>query len=90
MSRVPQRIKCPERKAEGLIHVPGTDISIPYDTQTAGPNGCALHLWMGNKDQDSALRSAAVRAAHNARDVIEVTYSTGVPEGFWAHQDIRT
>ena len=89
VSRIPKRIQRPEVKAEGDIHVPGYDEPVPYDTQLAGPDGVALHLWMGSRGQDSALRAAAVRIAHYHRDVVEVTYSIGLPVGYWAHQDMR-
>lgn len=87
MSRIPKRIPCPEAKAEGDILIPGQD-PIPFDTQIISRDGCAIHLWMGKRDQDSALRSEAVRIANYCRDVVEVTYSIGAPTGYWAHSNL--
>ena len=89
MSRIPQRIPCPEAKAEGDIYVKEYTEPVPYDTQLAGSDGVALHLWMGTRSQDSKLRSAVVRIANYHRDVVAVTYSIGLPAGYWAHQDMR-
>ena len=89
MSRIPKRIQNPEVRAEGDIYVPGYDEPVPYNTQLADPDGVALHLWMGVRGQDSALRAAAVRVANYHRDIVQVTYSIGQPSGYWTHQDMR-
>jgi len=88
MSRSPKRITCPAVKAEGSIWLTGQD-PIPFDTQLAGPDGCALHLWMGDRNQDKGLISRAVRLARYNRDIVEVTYSIGEPEGYWSKQDMH-
>jgi hypothetical protein len=88
MSRQPQRIFRPICKAEGAIWLKGED-PIPFDTELAGPDGCALHLWMGDRDQDKGLIYRAVRLAKWHRDIVEVTYSIGEPAGYWSAQDIH-
>jgi hypothetical protein len=83
MSRTPRRIPNPGQKAEGLIYVPGHKDPVPYRTDLVGPDGCAIHLWMGKRDQDGSLRAATMRVAHYHRDIVQATYSTGEPDEYW-------
>ena len=88
MSRTPQRIPCPDAKAEGDIIHPDLPEPIPYDTDVISPDGVHIHLWMGKHDQDGAARSLAVRVARYCRDIVSVSYSIGKPTGYWAHQNL--
>lgn len=90
MSRTPVRIECPEAKAEGDIYInfKGESYRFPFDTQLTGPDGCAIHFWMGKHANVSGLALAARKQADDWRDIVECTYSIGDPEGYWAHQDI--
>ena len=90
MSKTPQRIQCPEAKAEGniLLTHNGTEYVFPYDTQLAGPDGCHIHFWMGSYANVSGLALAARKEAQNYRDIVSCSYSIGEPQGFWAHQDM--
>lgn len=88
MSRTPVRIDCPDAKAEGTLRLVWKDQTylIPYDTNLAGPDGCAIHFWLGENSNISGLALAARREADNNRDIVECTYSSGEPSGFWARQ----
>lgn len=90
MSRTPARIQCPETKAEGTIHFTWSDQvwQIPFDTQLAGPDGCAIHFWLGDNANVSGLALAARRAADNHRDIVTCSYSSGQPTGYWATQNM--
>jgi hypothetical protein len=83
MSRIPKRIPSPNLKAEGSIHLDGVKEPFPYRTQLAGPDGCAIHIWMGKHNQNKGLLYRAYRLADSYRDLIQCTYSTGSPDGFW-------
>lgn len=81
--RAPTRITCPQLQAEGSIIDPDClDAPIPYRADLAGPDGVALHLWMGSCT-DLAQRDHAIRIARHNRDVVGITYSDGQPVGFW-------
>ncbi len=77
-----RKIENPKGKAEGLCN------GMPYNTDICSSAGCSIHFWTGLDDSEVA-REAALRRAQNARDVIYATWSFGLPDGFWASQDIR-
>lgn len=84
MSRIPRRIACPEARAEGAIFTSNNVATIPYDTDIVSADGCAIHLWMGERANDMALVREALRIAHRHRDIVQATYSGGNPTGYWA------
>lgn len=73
----PSRISAPATKAEGLCH------DIPYNTNLAGPNGCTIHFWMGDKSKDKVLLQKLIKTARYERDIVSVTFSDGAPTGIW-------
>ena len=68
-----------ERKAEGTLN------GVPFDTWIAGSQGCGVHFWLGSAPSKQ-LANELRRAMTNFRDVIECTYSSGQPAGFWANE----
>jgi hypothetical protein len=83
MSKIPQKIGCPEARAEGVIFTKD-NTAIPYDTDVYSAEGCSIHLWMGENGHDKSLMLEAVRIAHRHRDIVRVTYSVGNPTGYWS------
>ncbi len=83
MSRILKRISNPSIKAEGLIYLNEINQTFPYHTELAGPNGCCIHIWMGEENQNKGLLYRLYRLASNYRDVIQCTYSNGTSEGIW-------
>lgn len=83
MSRTPVRISNPEAKAEGILHFTFKEerYHLPYDTQLAGPDGCAIHFWLREHGSVSGLALTARKAADNYRDIVQCTYSIGQPVG---------
>lgn len=80
----PRRIDDPESKAEGLCD------GVPYDTNLVNADGISIHFWMGEipaEERAATLRSL-LRTARDNRDVVDCTWSEGMPTGFWAHQDM--
>lgn len=77
-----RRIPCPKTKAEGLCD------GVPYDTQIVSADGCCVHFWMGADSKNTERLRKLIGIAKNNRDVVEVTFSDGEPDGFWTKLDM--
>lgn len=75
-------INNPGIKAEGLCN------GLPYNTELVSSAGAHIHFWVG-RERDERQLLKAVLAAQYARDIVKITWSTGEPDGFWTHQDIK-
>lgn len=85
----PRRVECPLEKAEGDIHHPDFPDPVPYNTFLAGRDGVHVHIWLGH--QDSVENARKLKSfATNFNDVVSCSYSSGQPQGYWAHQDMKS
>lgn len=76
-----RKIETPDTAAEGLCG------GVPYNTELVSISGVAIHFWLGNNNEGMVPTLEAI--ARRNRDIVGVTYSSGMPSGFWAHQDMR-
>lgn len=79
---LPRRIPCPSTKAEGLCD------GVPYDTQIVSADGCCVHFWMGDDSKNKERLQKLISIARYNRDVVQITFSDGAPDGFWANQEM--
>lgn len=77
-----RKIACVEDRAEGDI------LGFPYNTELANSQGVWFHVWLGDTEPAKELLDRLQSKARNTRDVVSMTYSTGKPTSYWAHQDI--
>lgn len=79
---MPTRIDNPAHvKAEGLCN------GYPYDTQLVSIDGVCIHFWL-SIHASPGLAEKLERSARRQRDIVYSTYSDGMPDGFWAHENI--
>ena len=84
-----KKVECPVEKAEGDIHVPGLKEPVPYNTWSAGPDGCHLHIWLDIPYYGAETARKIKAFATNFRDIVSASYSEGEPTSYWAHQDMK-
>lgn len=76
-----RNIPCPKRKAEGMCE------GFPYDTELASIDGVVIHFWLGNVPSKT-LAKKLLKEAKRHRDIVGMTYSDGMPTGFWAANNL--
>ena len=79
-----QAIKTSTRggKAEGLCD------GFPYTTELVSSEGVSIHFWVEG-EYDKAKLALALHRARNNCDIVCASWSEGVPDGFWAMENMR-